>query len=194
MKNNKSMPAIIGLIILVIILAGVCVFLLTKKEKEVTEYDGKGREVLNIQESTKKIPNFSVNVLGDYTGIINDEFIIEDGIKMYDFEAAVDTGWHIVKEQYTGVRLRDLIKYYQLENFVSVDFTSLDKITIQYLNSEITDNCFLVFYKDGKLITNTGRPMLLAVDYDIRFSLKDVIDMNFVVGESDRVDTDSKKE
>ncbi len=192
MKDKKNVSIIVVLIVIVIALAGTCIYLLTKNNDDNTVYEGKAHEINNLVETDKKLPTFSVTVSGDYTGLINNQFVKEDSIKVYEFDATIDNGWDAVTNKYVGIRLNDLIKYYQLDNFTTIDFSSLDDISIKYLKKDITDNTFLVFYKDGKLIDNTGRPMLLAVDYEYRYSLENVFDMKFMVAESDRVDTDNE--
>ncbi len=194
MKSKSNITPIVVLSAMVVVLACLCIGLFLTRNTGNSSQGNKNVGVYNLKETDTKLPTFEMRVNGDYSGLINDQFVKEDKIKVYEFDATIDNGWDKVTNTYIGIRLNDLLDFYQLSNFTSVDFVSLNQITIKYISTEIKDDTFIVFYKDGKLITDTGRPMLLAVDYNYRYSLEDVIDMNFVVSDSDRVGNDENND
>lgn len=190
MKNENKNQVILILIVVIVILVCVCGALLLGRKTESSDKTYSEVGVYDFEKSDMTIPKFEINILGDYEGVINEEFLKEDGIQVYEFEGAIDNGWDVVTNHYVGVKLKDVIEKYQIKNFTSVDVKSLDMITVTYLSYEINDNMFIVFYKDKKTVTEDGRPMLLAIDYDSKFSLYDVIDMKFFTSASDKVVTD----
>ena len=170
-KKHTLKTILIGLAGMVIGI-GICVlaaFILVKTYEE--ESVGDAYKVTNVKESNIKLPKFDILLDGSYKGSISNEYIEEDKIKVYEFDANIDNGWDIVTTHYVGVKLYDLLDYYQINNVSTLTFESNDAMSVIHAHSDLK-NAYIVFYKDGTLIGNDSHQTLLVPDMEYRYSLQ----------------------
>ena len=147
MKKKKSI-IIISTIMLIIIIVGIGLYVISRSKPNL-----KAHEISNIKESSEKIPPFLIAIGGNYDGIINNTFLEEDKIPMYEFDAAIETTWGIT-------------------NYKSIEFVSTDFVRAEYKPFMITDNMYIVFYRDGKLIDEDNAATLISIDRNYRYAVE----------------------
>lgn len=166
MKKKKSI-IIISTIMLIIIIVGIGLYIISRSKPNL-----KAHEISNIKESSEKIPPFLIAIGGNYDGIINNTFLEEDKIPMYEFDAAIETTWGTFTNKYIGVKLNDLLEKYQITNYKSIEFVSNDFVRAEYKPFMITDNMYIVFYRDGKLIDEDNAATLISIDRNYRYAVE----------------------
>ncbi len=157
--KNKKLICIVGIFI-VLVVCGVCFFLL-KKDSSLE----KGK-ILNIKETTVgDLPSFRTVILGDYTGLFVNGDV--EKIKAYEFDATIDNGWSVETDQYVGIRVKDAFEYLSIDNYSQVVFQSSGLVSVVYEHSEITNDTFFVIKKNGELISDD---VLNVVSFDKNYN------------------------
>lgn len=171
MKGKQT--TIIICIIAIILIAVGCIIVFGNKASE-KGFQLNENEIANIKKSDKKLPKFSIQIHGIYSGTITNESLEKEGIQVYEFDAGINNGWDVVTNHYAGVKLKDVLEIAQIEDFTDIEFNSSNKIFTVYNKEEITDKTYLVFLRDGKPIKEGEPVTLLSADYHYRFSLENV--------------------
>lgn len=149
------------------------------------QYDAKIGEIQNLKETNKTIPDFVIDIKGIEDGSITKEDL--NDIKVYDFDVDVtaydlDPASDVYRENWTGVKVSDVLKKKGIEKFDSIDFKSTGNLTVRYNKEEINDKLYLVFYRNGEELKNTEDTpvMLFAVDLKNRFWVPSLTRMDII--------------
>lgn len=178
MKENKNKFNILWIIIILVIVAAIIGFIVFRTKKG-NSLDVPTGTIENLTESSKEIPSFTVLIDGLYYGVLTTEVLKEENVKVYEFDAGIDIGWGTISSHYIGVKLKDALDALQIANFDQIEFAAEGRISVTYVTEELTDDMYLVFYRDGELINETQPVNLLSVNYPYRYSVEAVTDMYF---------------
>ena len=122
-------------------------------------------EVQDIQESNKKIPEFTIVLMGLMEDTITESDLKD--IKLYDFVADVtaydiDPDSDVYREKWTGVKLTDVLEKKGIKEYDTLDFRATGDLTVRYKKTEIDDSLYLVFYRDDLLLSDSEEtPVML---------------------------------
>lgn len=173
MKDRKLIFLIGVVIIVVAVITGLMVFRTKVEDKPRTEL--KFKEIANLKEIQEKLPDFKIDIVGDYLGVLDRNLLEAHGIKVYEFDAGIDNGWDIVTDHYIGVKMSDVIDIMiQDASYLRIGFFSRMPRSVIFTKKEMTENMYLVFSRNGKPIRSDGMLSLLVVDYEYKYSLEDV--------------------
>ncbi len=179
--NNVSTKAIIGLIFIVVIVIGTIVFVFGKKDNnEIGKgNDLKAYEISNLQEFKGDLPSFKFTITGAFQSSLTDSEIKNMDLKVYEFDANIDTGWNVVKNKYVGIKVKDLLeetKIYESKSH-EMTFEGDNRTAITYDLSKVTEKMFIVFLKDNKNIDDKQSVMLLNVGENYSYSLTQLVNI-----------------
>lgn len=169
MKNKKWIWLIVAVVL--VIIAIVIGFFYKNNRYLFLE----SHEISDVEKVNTDIPNFTIIVKGLYEGTITHLDLKEKNTQVYDFNAGVFNGWTVNTNKYTGVKLNDVLNAMNITDFSEIEFQAPGDLSVTYEKNEITNNTYLIFYRDGEFIRNDEYISLLAVDYDYRYSLENVI-------------------
>lgn len=193
MKNKKNIVLLIGIITFLVGCVMIILSCTKLYSKEITNYDKP--QILNLQQTTQEIPNFSIIISGAYSGFITKDLITNYNIKIYEFDAVIDNGWGYVKNHYVGFRLLDVLNTFEMTDFASIKFTSEYRIELTQLHSSLTNDIFIIVTKDNKELDEISKVRLLNVDKGYRYSLEGLQGMNFeAMPKLDDIQTDDTEE
>ena len=169
-RKNKSLIIILCILSVIFILeACLLIGLPISKNNDGETIDNKNsRKIANIKKYDGDIPEFNIEITGNYKANITKEFF--ENLEISEFSASVADSYGIHDNTYVGIKLSDFMKALNLNSYTRIIFGNSER-TIGYLNNEIDmDKTYLVFYKDGKLIDD-AKVSLLAVNYVYTYSL-----------------------
>ncbi len=146
-----------------------------EENNKVTEKKG----ITNLKKSETKIPDFTVQLTGLYGGSITNTDLENYNIPVYEFDADIFNGWDIVENHYTGVKLLDILKAMEIQKYNGIIFDIPGKISVDYSKDEISDNTYLVFYRDGEEIYEGEQASIISFDYDYRYAAQGVANLYF---------------
>lgn len=173
MKDRKLIFLIGVVIIVVAVITGLMVFRTKVEDKPRTEL--KFKEIANLKEIQEGLPDFKIDIVGDYLGVLDRNLLEAHGIKVYEFDAGIDNGWDIVTDHYIGVKMDDVVDIMiQDASYLRIGFFSRMPRSVIFTKKEMTENTYLVFSRNGKPIRSDGMLSLLVVDYEYKYSLEDV--------------------
>ncbi len=176
MKNKKNLIIIIEGIIIAVLAIAMIIMCLSKKENKNVPSDKE--QSISFKESSKELPNFSIQLTGGYEGFITKEYVEEENIKLYEFDATVNNGWNRNTDRYIGYKLNDILNAFDISDYSSIEFNSSDGVRINFGRYLITDNFFIVFYQNGELIDETTPAMLLTTEYRSNYSVGRLLTMD----------------
>ncbi len=81
--------------------------------------------------------------------------------------------------RYHGIRLKELLNLYEIKDYNNITFRSEGRLQVTFLKEEINDDVFLIFDVDGFQFEEDDPVGLLAVDYNLRYSITDVVSLMF---------------
>ena len=166
----KKIKKLVSSILLVLIISSLFVVVIVVP-KRVLNFKEKldAHEISNLEESSKDIPDFIIEVIGVYEGEIDKAFADERGIKLYEFDAGiVKEKGEVETAKYLGVKLYDLLYESEVYEYSSLEFKGKDNYAS--LLKEVDDKTFIIFEKNDKEIDLT----LLCVDKDYSDSVEEV--------------------
>lgn len=169
MKNKKWLWIIVALVLIIICIA-IGIFYKNNKYLYLESH-----EISDIEKVSIDIPYFTIVVKGLYEGTITNSDLKEKNIQVYDFNAGVFNGWSVNTNKYTGVKLNDVLNAMNINDFSEIEFQAPGNLSVSYEKNEISTNTYLIFYRDGEFIRSDEYISLLAVDYDYRYSLENII-------------------
>ena len=153
-----------------------------KDSKVAENYDTKkllsGGQVGVLNEYTGEIPDFAMPVRGSYTGTFTDEDLKSSGIKVYEFQGSLKFFFGDVESKYIGIKFKDFLDYYHIENYTKVTFNDFNRLTVAYIPEEVDDNAFLIIKRGEKPIVDK---FLAFVDftYAYNYSIEAVLSVVF---------------
>ena len=178
---------IIEFVILVLIIA-CFVYLYINKPANITDNEkcvnttvneSELHTISNIKKYDGEINSFRIFIKGSYIEQLTLDFVKEENIQIYEFDAVVNDSWMIHKDHYVGIKLKDILdkKEYKYDNIV---FRTEGLMQVTYMAEQITDKTYLVFTRNGKSI-GEGRVALLSVDYNYKYSVENLsrMDINY---------------
>ncbi len=174
MKNNKN---IIITIESIAILALAITLIVIPKQLNFKTKDKV--EPLTLKETAKDIPNFSLTVSGAYKGKIDKDLIAKKNIKLYEFDASINSGWSTETDTYIGYKLVDILNAFDITDFVTIEFCSSDGIKVSHEKYLLNDNYFIVFYVNDKQINEDYPAMFLTPEFNFNYSVPKLQAMDF---------------
>ena len=142
-------------------------------------------EINNIKESTKEMPVFTIVIKGLKETTITEKDLKD--LKMYDFETNIrkndlDGNTELYTSSFTGVKLKEALEKKNIKDFDSIDFKAVGNLTVRYSKEELTDEMYLVFYKDGKSLkaTEDTEVMLLVPSLKNRYWVPSLTRMDII--------------
>lgn len=189
MKKEKILKILFAIVSIVIVV-GIIVAVNMKKDdtsKSTAKNDLKFKEVANMKESEKELPDFKIDIKGAYEGILDKELLTSGGIKVYEFDAAMDNGWDIVTNHYAGVKFLDVVEIMlQDAPYTRLEIQSSKYRAKVFEEVDIDENMYLVFERDGKPIRKAGTLTMLNTDYRYAYSIEEVAMLYFVIDNLDK--------
>ena len=177
---------LVGMIIVIIIILGLSYWYfakpLNKNNNNCANTNVSASElhtVTNIKNYTGEVKPFRIFINGSYTELITLDFVKENNIPIYEFDAVVNDSWTIHKDHYVGIKLKDVLgkKGYKYD---SIEFRTEGLLRVTYAAEQITDKTYLVFTRNGESI-GEGRVSLLSVDYSYKYSMEHLMRMDIIV-------------
>lgn len=180
-KNTSQVKAIIGIIVVILIVVGIVFFVLGKKgNNDIGKgNDLKAYEIANLKEYDGTIPAFEFTISGAFQSKLTDAEIKKMNIKLYEFDANIDTGWNVVKNKYVGIKVKDLLEETKIYESTSheLTFEGDNRTSITYDLSKITEKMFIVFLRDDKNINDKQPVMLLNVGENYSYSIDQLVNI-----------------
>ena len=141
------------------------------KSNEINLKDAKIKEIQNLKESNLEIPRFTIVVKGEVEGTIT-HLLIND-LQMYEFTVDVptydlDENSRVYRDTFVGVKLKDVLEKKGITEFSSIDFKGTGKITVRYLENEINDTMYIVFYRNGLLLSESEESPAMLISPTLR--------------------------
>lgn len=167
-------------VVIAMVISGLVIFSkrdLGKKEK----LDLQANEIANIEESSKEIPDFKIDIVGDYEGEINGDLLKEKEVKIYEFDAGIDRGKTVETSKYVGIKLADLLEAIDVYEYSSLEFSNSEPYAS--VIKEVNDKSFIVFMKNDKSTDIS----LLLVDKPYTKSVENVVKL-FITNDYSTVD------
>ncbi len=170
------------LIIIAIILLSVGGTLVGEKiyDKVVENNYNKLVKTTGVKKVTKvnyEIPGFALIVSGIYdTTITNID--IKD-MQVYKISAVLDDSISKNLYTYNGVKFVDALELSGITDYNSVTFKAGGKLQVKFDKDEISENVYLVFDVNDNKYPSNEPVSLLAPDYNARFSITDVVALEF---------------
>lgn len=180
MKNDNKV-FYITLIVCVLLMATGCFLLINgSKNDNQKSLDSESkkmieaRNIMNVNEYDGDIPNFAFEINGLYSAKITNEFLENNSIPKYEFDAGISDSFGAHTNKYVGVKLSDFIQALNLKEYYGIEIYNNRKKVI-YLNFEVDNGMYyLIFLKDGKPIKDNF-VSFLAVNHDYAYSLDNVL-------------------
>lgn len=120
--------------------------------KKVEQYSKS--KISNVVEVNTELPNFTIRINGIYYEEINETSVREKGVSVYEFDGKIFNGWETKENRYTGIRVTELFRAFGYDEYNEVVFDAVmgtPTSSSTLLNkSRISDECYLVFLRDGK--------------------------------------------
>ena len=167
------------IIITILTLLSISLFIILVVTKKATKYcmsdnkyNNELHNVLNIKNYAGEIEDFRIFVNGEYSDEITGEFINNEKIQVYEFDAVINDSWTIHKDHYIGVKLLDVLNKKGF-HYNNITFSTEGLLSVTYTESQITDKTYLVFKRNGKSI-NDGKVALLSVDFNYKYSIENL--------------------
>lgn len=134
--------------------------------------------VKEIKEINYDIPKFTILTDGIYqTNISMVDF--KDVVKTYEIKAVLEDEIEYEYAEYVGVKVKDLLYSYDMEDFEKLTFQSNGGLQVTFKKEEIVDDMFLVFEKNGQKFESGEEVSLLVPDLYARYSISNVINLYF---------------
>lgn len=157
----------------------------SKTDETINEQEVKIKQIQNLKTSDKEIPKFTIVVNGKNEGTIT-ELLIND-LQMYEFNLDVlsydfEPNSKVYNDTWCGVKLLDVLKIKGIDDFDSIDFKGSGKISVRYLEEEINDTMYIVFYRNGVLLSETEESpaMLISPTLTKRYWVPSLISMDII--------------
>lgn len=166
-KKTEAIVYILIIFIIALIISGIIVFA-KRNEPKKENIALEAYEIANVEEVSKDIPEFKVEIIGDYEGLLDNNILKEKNIKMYQFDAGISNGNQTQTAKYTGFKLADILDAIDIYEYSSLEFKS-DEDYSSVVN-EANDKSFIVFMKNEKEIDIS----LLLVDKPYYKSVQNV--------------------
>lgn len=201
MKNKKNIIILIEGIIIAI-LAIVLIIICVGKKAHNNEPENNEQNIV-FKEVEKDIPDFSIQLTGNYKGYITKDYVQAKNIKLYEFDATINNGWNRNTDRYIGYKLNDLLNAFDITDYNSIEFHSNDGVRISFGRYLLTDNFFIVFYQNGELIEEATPAMMINTDYRSNYSVARLIRMEMGIptnlnnednGQTDENNTDDQSD
>lgn len=173
MNNKKENLKIIVFILLLVFIIECLIHIPIKTETIQNEATD-----IKIYES--KIPDFKLKLSGVYDQIITEKEVIDNEVPIYEFDAIINNGWDNKKNHYVGIKLFDLLEKFKLNKYERIMFNREELKTVNLSLDEITNQMYIVFYRDGKTIQENAPLNLLTIDRDYRYSLENLTELYFI--------------
>lgn len=180
MKKNKNLVVIIIIIALLLLLTGVGVYFGFGFNKTTTKLEA--YEISNVKQVDSNVmPDFTIVVQGLYDGVITKLSEIADEVPVYTFDAGVQTSYGVLTDNYTGIKVRDVLNKAGYTDFSDLTIKDAGNVEVHYKESEISDNAYLVFYRNGKYFDNDDKEPVHYIDfnYHYRYAVEDTLIMIF---------------
>ena len=135
-------------------------------------------EISELKEYTGDIPEFNIPVRGLYDGTFNDNVLKTTGIKVYEFSGNVKYSWGYVQQDYVGIKFSDVLDYYKITDFETLELNDYNGATIRFNKNQITDKSFIILKRNGKVMVE---PFAGFIDFNYlyNYSMEDVLSMTF---------------
>ena len=194
MKENKNKSYLI-IIIVILILVGVvlCSKEFFSKKDLANETPSTNLEkfaIANETESSKNVPNFTLRLNGVMKGTLSQESVKE--AKYYEFDAGIDNGFEVVTTRYTGLKFKDYLNELGVEDYFKLILVSKNGMMMSLTPEEITDKMYVVFYRNGELISEDQPLSLLNVEKPYSNSLEELYEIRVYRYELDENEKDGK--
>lgn len=124
-----------------------------------------------------KLPEFAIKFDGIYNEVVTNESI--SSLPVYEIDAVMNDGIYKDYYRYHGIRLKELLNLYEIKDYNNITFRSEGRLQVTFLKEEINDEVFLIFDVDGFQFEEDDPVGLLAVDYNLRYSITDVVSLMF---------------
>lgn len=175
MREKITIIILTVVISVALTLIGVKVF--DKIKQTQVNNISKNTGVHDVIEIDYEIPEFSIDVSGIYDSIIDSRDL--NNMKKYYIETVMDDGIYKFLYSYEGIKLSDVLKLYELEDFKTVTIKSDGRLQVTFLKEEINDSIYLTFSKDGYKYSPSEAVALVAPEYMARYSITSVVELAF---------------
>ncbi len=160
----------------VLLITIMCVFMVVGcnknenlEKKPIPETDvGK---VVDIFATTQTAPSFSVGTMGLYDGGFNNESLKD--LKVYDIKAIMNDGYEEETHSYKGYKVKEVLSALEINSYEKLVFSSNGGLNVTFYASEVDDNMFLFFERDGIRLDNAPINLLVPTQ-PARYSIQNV--------------------
>lgn len=102
--------------------------------------------------STKNMPDFRLSIKGIHTKTITKEDLSD--VKLYDFKGKIAYSWGSLASDYTGIKFKDFLTAIGINDYKEIVLIGNGNIVVSFAKEEITDESYIVFYRDNEKILN----------------------------------------
>ena len=177
MKNKNIIIITISVVLFIINCVGL--YFIIKQEKQDVSAETikiQAYKINNEREYLKELSNINILVNGKKNDIINKEFINNNRIKAYEFDAGIKTEWNEYTNHFVGFKLKDIVASLALKDYKQLTFVNVGSVR-QVLNKEnINDNMYIVIMRDGQKIDNKDYSLILF-DQNYEKSLEGIFEI-----------------
>lgn len=139
-----------------LILILICTFFLSGCSKKTN--DEELNKIQNLTESPKEIPDCIFFIKGVYDYIITKDDL--KNLNMYNFTVKTKNEKNKIETNtYAGIRLKDVLKEKTIDKYETLNMRGDNVITI--FNNQVSDDIYLIFYKNDKLVTETSETSIM---------------------------------
>lgn len=180
MKNMRNVIIALESIVIVVLAIVIVRLLPEQKRNNINTYEQK----ISVKEVNKEVPDFTLYIRGAYGGRISKKQIEEKGIKLYEFDATLNTWWDQKTDHYVGYRVLDILDAFDIKDYSTLTFESATGKSVRHLQVDIDSDYYIVFYMNDKLTDEENPVMLLTPRFNSNYSMKRLVSLDFGFSES----------
>jgi len=169
------------ILLIVLIIVGIIVSVKTisgKKENKENETVEIGK-VFNIRETTKELPEFFLETSKPYKSSLGYNDLKEAGVKFYEFEINLNSGFRTENIKFTGLRLKDYLDTIVTRDYIKIGLNDSNGNITELAKEEIDEDVFFVIYKNDDRLEENGSPTLFIPDRPYISSVRGVTTIDF---------------
>lgn len=174
-KTNKKsiIISIVITFIVTLIMIFIILFINEYRNLKLTETTG----IKNSKKIDYQLPNFAIVVNGLYDTTITNKDI--EKVNVYSIGAVTTDGYVNTYNEYIGVKLKDILKERQLDQFNSITLKSNGGLSIVYEKKDIDDGVYLIFERNEVKLSKDEPVSIISLNVYERFSIDNLLVMEF---------------
>jgi hypothetical protein len=123
------------------------------------------------------IPDFTISV----NGLFKDKITTSDvkDLPIYKICAVTTDTYTNKYEEFVGIKLNDVLAQKKMTTYNYFTLSTNDDIHIDYASSDVTDNTYLIFEKNGYMLADKDKVGIINLDYTSEYNVDGVTLLQF---------------